>query len=393
MKILSQFMMLSLLLPALTDASENNLPTPFQGASQDSTLAVSYDDLSAFLKAEVLVVGRSTRKKAARAETTGTRMRSRVNRLTALEGNRFYFKALENDDVRSTLQAIKQSLELLPGQVPLSALNRKEQLAYWLNLYNFTLLEELAKQQAPGNVKNLLDYDDEDSILNKKVLNIAGEPLSLHDIQFTILKEKYNDPLVIYGLFQGNIGGPSILDEAFTGDRVWRQLEENAREFINSNRGTYFDGAVSVYYKRNMPFFDNNKEKLRSHLLDFLEGAFYSEIQEADELKFATADWQLANLTGGAREYGGSGMINNAALLDAVRSEQMLFNQGSGSGMTAIESPLGQSLVSQSRLNVRFPAAQLEMIQQLKARHQLNAGSVEIKDIDEAEAKLKTKEN
>ena len=393
MKIISQFIMLSLMFPALTHASENNLPPPFQGASQDSTLTVSYDDLSAFLKAEVLVVGRSTRKKAARAETTGTRMRSRVNRLTALEGNRFYFEALENDDVRNTLHAIKQSLELLPGQVPLSTLNRKEQLAYWLNLYNFTLLDQLAEQKAPGNIKGLLDYGDEDSILNKKVLNVAGESLSLNDIQFTILKEKYNDPLIIYGLFQGNIGGPSILDEAFTGARVWRQLEENAREFINSNRGTYFDGSVSVYYKRNMTFFDNNKEKLRRHLLDFLEGSFYNEIQEADELEFETADWQLANLMGGAREYGGSGMINSAALLDAVRSQQMLFNQGGGSGMSAIESPLAQSIVSKSRLNVRFPAAQLEMIQQLKARHELNSGSVEIKDIDEAEAKAKTKEN
>ena len=61
--------------------------------------------------------------------------------------------------------------------------------------------------------------------------------------------------------------------------------------------------------------------------------------------------------------------------------------------MSAIESPLAQSIVSKTRLNVRFPAAQLEMIQQLKARHELNSGSVEIKDIDETEAKAKTKEN
>jgi hypothetical protein len=35
--------------------------------------------------------------------------------------------------------------------------------------------------------------------------------MSLDDIQFTILRQNYdNDPLIIYGLYQGNIGGPNI---------------------------------------------------------------------------------------------------------------------------------------------------------------------------------------
>lgn len=332
----------TMLFSASSLAAENALPNAFKGATENSQLAVSYDDLDAFLDAEVLVIGRSTREKAKRQVTTGTLMRSRVNRLTALEANRFHFDSLNDEKVSNVLTTLKESLETLPDQVPLSLLSRNEQLAYWLNLYNFTMLHEISKRQIRGSLKDDLGYDEKGGLLNDKVLTVAGEQLSLNDIQFAILKEKYDEPVVIYGLFQGNIGGPSIRDEAYTGKRVWRQLEDNAMEFINSNRGTYYDGKISVFYEHNMPFFDNNQQKLKTHLLNYIDDdRYYEEIESADELEFAMSDWQIADLTGGARSYGGSVMNNSAALMDAVRSDQP--------GVTGnVQNSLADSLVEKS---------------------------------------------
>ena len=373
-------------------ADETKIPEPFRGDDADAKFEVTYGDLDAFLKSLVLDVGRSTRQKAPRPQNTGTRMKARVNRLTALEGNRLNFEALDNEEITGILSTLQDSLEALPNQVPLSLLNRNEQLAYWLNLYNFTLLDELAKEKPKSSMKKLLDYGDDDSILAKKVLNVGGVPLSLDDIQFTILKEKYHDnPLVIYGLFQGNIGGPSIQTQAFKGHKVWRQLEENATEFVNSNRGTYYDGKISVFYERNLPFFDNSKEKLKDHLLDFLEDDFYTEIMNAKKLDFDTADWQIASLTGGARDFGGSGMINNAALLDAVSATQRLGGGGAGVSSVAIENPLGESVVDMARLNTRFPAAQIEVLQRLREMQKMNQGKVQIKDLDAEDVKEELK--
>ena len=388
MKPIYLALLLTLTTP-LSFAAEEKLPEPFRGATEDSNLEVSYDDLNAFLEAEVLVVGRSTRKKVSRQATTGTRMRSRINRLTALEGNRFHFESLQDEEVMKVLTTLKESLEVLPSQVPLSMLSEDEQLAYWLNLYNFTMLYEIGQRELNGSLQDALAYDEKSPLLHDKVLTVAGEELSLHDIHFTILKEKFEQPVVIYGLFQGNIGGPSIRDEAYTGSRVWRQLEDNAVEFINSNRGTYYDGEISVYYKHNLPFFDNDKGKLKTHILNYVDDdRYYEEIDSARELEFEMSDWQIADLTGGARNYGGSAMINSAALLDAVRSEQMMYNEGaSGGSMTGVETSLDQSMVRKARMATRFPAIQLEMLQKLKAQHEMNSGTVDVKDISEEEAK------
>ena len=118
------------------------------------------------------------------------------------------------------------------------------------------------------------------------MLTIAGIELSLDDIQHTILRINYeNDPLVMYGLFQGVVGSPSIRKYAYTGDDVYFQLESNAHEFINSYRGTYPYSPtlfrVSSFYDRNRVYFPDFETDLSNHLLNFLEGPQRARLQVA----------------------------------------------------------------------------------------------------------------
>ena len=88
-------------------------------------------------------------------------------------------------------------------------------------------LDEVVKEYPRQNLKRL--FRGKNSMFEKKLLTVAGVPLSLNDIQFTILKQNYDsNPLVIYGLYQGIIGGPNIRKTAYTGANVWRALENNA---------------------------------------------------------------------------------------------------------------------------------------------------------------------
>lgn len=361
----------------------------FMESDNDSELSIAYDDLNEFLDASVYVVGRSTREKAPPSSgTTGTYLRNRRNRLTALEGNRFFFEMLEEDDFVDILNAIQKSLVALPEEVPLSEFNRNEQLAYWLNLYNFTLFSELARAAPRIDMRRLMD-DDGDSLFNRKVMTIADVPLSLNDIHFKLLKEKYyGDPVVIYGLFQGVIGGPTLQDEAFTGDKVWKQLDRAAYDFINSNRGTYYDGRVSSYYERNMAFFDHDRQQLKDHILDYLEDEVYQDIvaTDADDLSLNITDKSLADI-GGGREYGAGLMKNNAALIDSANVEQR-----AGSVTFSTQNFMAEGLIRKSRLNVRFSADELELLLGVKEQHALNAGRVEVTDLTEEEAKAEDKE-
>jgi hypothetical protein len=228
-------------LGAYANSLDSLVPDPFQRYDNDSKLTIDYRDLDSLLDAVVLNTGRSDRKKADSFHPqTGTRMKVKVNRATVNEGNRFYFEVFANNpDNQQTLHRIRTRLENIPSVMPLEKFSRDEQLAYWLNLYNTTMLDEIVKVYPAPELEGLLVGDD--SILSKKTLVISGVPLSLNDIQFNILRQNYdNNPLVIYGLCQGIIGGPNIRKTAYTGKYVYNDLIENALDFVNSNRGQYY---------------------------------------------------------------------------------------------------------------------------------------------------------
>ncbi len=329
------------------NSAESTVPEPFQGFDPNSTYSINYDDLTAALRTAVVDVGLSTRKEAAPAEeVTGTRMKPKVKK-TANEGNRFYFESVKDDEnFVQFMIGIQKSLEELPAGAPLKYFSREEQLAYWLNLYNVTVLNEIIAIYPKNNLKKYTV--GKKSIFSKKLLNVAGVPLSLDDIEFTILQQNYdNNPLVLYGLYKGIIGGPSIRRRAFTGDRVFEDLENNAYEFINSNRGTYIRDEktfrVSSLYAREESWFPDFNDDLSSHLMAHLRGEERTALESATKIKADINDWTVTDLGGSQARIGGSFADSRAALLDSVKGT----TPADGGGVMAAAVGNGSSMVTQ----------------------------------------------
>jgi hypothetical protein len=319
------FLFSALFLYTSATAASSGVPEPFRGFDNDSTYDISYEDLTAVLRTVVVDVGRSTREVAAPSKAkTGTRMKASVKRSTVNEANRFYFETFKNnDEAKQLMMNIQQSLEDLPSEVSLEYFSRDEQLAYWLNLYNITLLNQVIEDYPIRSLKKVVK--GKQSYFDKKLLNVAGVSLSLNDIQFNILKNNYDaNPLIIYGLHQGYIGSPNIRRRAYTGSDVWRALENNAIEFINSNRGTYAKDEktfrVSSFYNRSGAFFPNFNQDLKKHLMAFIKGPERSELQLASNLKADINDFTVVDLGGTHRDPSAAFADNNAALLDSIKS-------------------------------------------------------------------------
>lgn len=383
-------------------ASEEKVPEPFRGHTANSPYEISYHDLDIVLSSSVLETGKSRRSKAkATKANIGTRMKAKKKRLTSLEGNRFWFEAFRQEEVSQLLLNIRQSLEKVPSEIMLKDLSQTEQLAYWLNLYNVTLLSEIIARYPKKSLKSLLTGSD--SILDKKLLTVSEIKLSLNDIHHNILMQKFNgDPLIIYGLYQGIIGGPNIRKRAFTGKNVVRALQANAREFINSNRGTYAGSKknfrVSSLYERNKQYFPDFDGDLSEHLLDYLEGRLTTKLKRAKRIKANINDWKIADLFGSTPTYGGSVNSNNAALLDSAgRPEQTgvelhydgevtarpIGNLAGGeSGNSGFINPslstAAESMIALTKNYGRFSREQMQQLQAMHKKRMESTGFVKI---------------
>ncbi|MBL4940739.1 MAG: DUF547 domain-containing protein [Colwellia sp.] len=389
MKIIKLCALTALIFCSISNAEDSHLPEAFQGDTWNSKYEILYDDLTQLLQVSVVDTGLSNKKKLKSSRANiGTRMKSNRKAHTALEANRFYFEAYRDDQSKERLTKIRKSLEYVSQELPLSSLTEKEQLAYWLNLYNVTVLEQLTKIYP---IKLLEDeITDDDSFFNEKLLTISGHNISLNYIHHEILLKKFGkNKDVIYGLYQGNIGSPNIRKQAYTAKKVIKQLESNAEEFINSNRGV-FKGKknklrVSRFYEQSKSLFPNFKEDLRKQLLYYANGAIRYAIEDASSIRTNIEDWTITDVYGTSRKYGGGANNNAAAMLGSVSSggASLGLGEGAGGGFAAANMGLiSESYSNKTLLFGRFSPEQIELIRKLNDKQLKQKGTVTVTDIE-----------
>ncbi|MBB1455430.1 DUF547 domain-containing protein, partial [Pseudoalteromonas sp. SG43-5] len=292
--------------------------------SPKSKLTINFEPVNILLESNVLDMGPSRRINAKLDKPPiGTRLRNVFPSATHNESNRFTYELIKSPKQKSLVNDVKKYLESLPEKNNLNLYSKQEQLAYWLNLYNITLINEIVKRYPIVSLEKILTGPD--SLLDKKLVNIGSLQLSLSDIQYGILDKNYSkEPLIIYGLYQGYIGSPNINKKAFSGKNVYKLLKNNATDFVNSNRGTKIDSLnsleVSSYYARNADYFPNFSNDLKLHLLQFADKTTQEIINKSDKIEPIINNWAIADLFGSKRVFGGGMSTNSAASIGMSRN-------------------------------------------------------------------------
>lgn len=195
------------------------------------------------------------------------------------------------------LQTLAEYLGQLQ-QIKVSSLNRKEQKAYWVNLYN-ALTVKVILDHYP--VKSIMDIDISPGLFNNgpwdaKLLTIEGEKVSLNDIDHRILRPIFNDNRLHYALNCASIGCPNLQPVAFTAANTEKLLETGAMEYINSPRGArFFNGRlrVSSIYKWFQVDFGGSKAGVISHLLKYAQGNLVETLKTYKKGLRFDYDWGL----------------------------------------------------------------------------------------------------
>lgn len=122
------------------------------------------------------------------------------------------------------------------AQQDVSALSENDKVAYWLNVQNIVTVQAILEDgKKKKTLKKLRGTTDKPGTLwTKPRLNIAGQDMSLQDIETKLLTE-FDNPNIIYGIYQGVRGAPSLTPTAYRGATVEEALANNAKQYVNSN--------------------------------------------------------------------------------------------------------------------------------------------------------------
>lgn len=298
---------LALAAPAAASAqsapSDAQLAT-FAPSKTPNNDGIDYSIWDEAMKNIVVSMGPSLREGAPRPDPSfGTRRQyGHVSRYR-LEGTRVMFSFLDTDVIASFTE-YRKDLENTANIVDIQALSRNEQLAYWINLHNVAMVEQISKAWPVRQPRELLV--DGVPLDDARFITVEGIKLSPRDIREKIVYAHWKDPAVIYGFWRGEIGGPSLQREAFNADNVGRLLVRGAADFVNSLRGTQELNSrlqVSELYKEAAPFyFPNFEADLRAHLTRYADEKTSALLASTTGADPVVVEYDIADLEGGVRE-------------------------------------------------------------------------------------------
>lgn len=207
--------------------------------------------------------------------------------------NRFGYKRVSAED-RQLLKAYLQDMQ----KVQVSSLNRSEQMAYWINLYNALTVEVILEHYPVESIRNINISPGFFSRgpWDAKLLTIEGQQVSLNDIEHRILRPIWHDNRVHYAVNCASLGCPNLQPQAFTSQNLEMLLEKGAREYINHPRGVSFTGyhiEVSSIYSWFKEDFGGSEQGIIEHLKKYLSPEKLVKLNTAKKGFSYHYDWKL----------------------------------------------------------------------------------------------------
>ena len=197
-------------------------------------------------------------------------------------------------------QALKSYIEHLAATA-VSSLNRDEQMAFWINLYNALTVDLVLDHYPVGSILKINISPGFFSVgpWGKKLAMVGGEELSLDDIEHRILRPIWRDPRIHYAVNCASLGCPNLALEAYTAENVERLLEANAVAHVNHPRGARFENGeliVSSIYRWFVADFGGGNAGVLKHLRQYARGELAANIARNNFIGGDEYDWSINDL-------------------------------------------------------------------------------------------------
>lgn len=141
---------------------------------------------------------------------------------------------------RAALDAVVQSFAGV-GKADLQAWSRDEQMAFWINAYNVLTLRAIVDNYpiragwftlAPRNSIRQID-----GVWDRLRWDVAGQRLTLDDIEHRILRPTFREPLVHFAINCASVGCPPLASEPYRPATLAAQLSAAATRYLASAQG------------------------------------------------------------------------------------------------------------------------------------------------------------
>ena len=192
------------------------------------------------------------------------------------------YQAIKNEST-----ALNDILEIA-SKIDLSKENTTTLKAFWINVYNVTLIKGIVTKypvKAPTDIAGLFD---------KTTYTIAGKKYTLNDVENKMIREKYNDARIHFVLVCGANGCPPIINAAYLPETLEEQLNKQTKlalnnpNFIRVNTASKKVELSQIFEWYKDDFISKGKNEI-----DFINQYRDTKIDAKSKVSYYPYDWNL----------------------------------------------------------------------------------------------------
>ena len=148
---------------------------------------------------------------------------------------------------KADVKALEDYLNMLSQGNMRAPAKKAATMAFWINAYNALTVHGILREYPTTSIRNhtarLIGYN----IWKDLLLVVGDDSYSLEQIEHEILR-KMGDPRIHFAIVCASHSCPRLLNEAYTGDTLERQLVANSRAFFVNRENFRYDSRGGTFY-------------------------------------------------------------------------------------------------------------------------------------------------
>ncbi len=127
---------------------------------------------------------------------------------------------------------------------------REDKIAFWINAYNLNMLN-IVVENYPIESSAILRIiwgpystriiDKNIGGIGKQKFYIMNEEFTLREIEERFFKKQFNEPLAFFAITRATLSSPRLLDQPYTGKKLYAQLQQQLKIFLFEQKRFFID--------------------------------------------------------------------------------------------------------------------------------------------------------
>lgn len=190
---------------------------------------------------------------------------------------------------------LKEYLNLLSNNHPNeSNWTKDERLAYWINAYNAFTVKLIIDYYPVESIKDIgssINIPFVSTPWDIKFIEIEGEEYDLNNLEHGIIREEFEEPRIHFALVCAAMSCPKLRNEAYTADKLDAQLEDEAKDFFNSEKNKISPDKATL--SKLMKWYSGDFEEVAPSVIAYVNRYSDTKINEDAEIDYMDYSWKL----------------------------------------------------------------------------------------------------